>query len=182
MLDSVLSKQQIEVISALSNGVNMTAAAEQAGVHRNTIAYWRRNSPPFQHALSHAQYDRAMLHREKTEDLVDLAFKTIQEILADPKASPSVRLKAALAIIQAASTPPEPKRQVTLDIEKVQVIKHDEPTILTERHGQFVHKNAQSTPPPAPQKVHEEHKPSAPKPKSPRQKPAVTSPALAIAV
>ena len=92
-----------------------------------------------------------MLHREKTEELVDLAFQAIREILADPKTAPSIRLKAALAIIQTASTPPEPKRQVTLDIEKIHVIKHTEPTILTEDpNGRFVHKDAQSASAPKP--------------------------------
>src|SRR5487761_2055397 len=98
MLDYALSAQQIEVISALSNGATMTTAADQAGVHRNTIANWRRNQLPFQHALSHAQYDRAMLFREKAEALVDVAIQPLQAILADPKAPASVRLKAALAV------------------------------------------------------------------------------------
>ena len=35
-------------------------------------------------------------------------IQTIRDILADPKASPSVRLKAALAILQTATTPPAP--------------------------------------------------------------------------
>jgi hypothetical protein len=53
-----------------------------------------------------AEFDRAMLHREQVEALVDTALNTIREILADPTASPSVRLKAALAILDFASTPP----------------------------------------------------------------------------
>ena len=127
MLDDILSAQQIEVINALSNGANMTTAAGQAGVHRNTIANWRRNVLPFQHALAHVQYEKAMLVREKTGDLVDLAFKGIQDILTDPKVPASVRLKAALAIIHAASTAPEPGHQVTLEIGKAQAPQGAEP-------------------------------------------------------
>ena len=129
-MDFGLSTQQLNVISALSSGASTTAAADQAGVHRNTVAYWRRNHLPFQHALSHAQYDRAMLFREKAEDLADLAIQTIEDILRDPQAPASVRLRAALAIIQTASTPPEPKKQVTLEIEKIKLVNNPEPQTL----------------------------------------------------
>ena len=121
MHDHALSTQQLDVISALSSGATMTAAAAQAGIHRNSISYWRRNHLPFEHALADAQYDKAMLFREKTEDLVELAVQTIRDILADPEAPASVRLKAALAVISAASTPPAPKKQVELQIHNVQV-------------------------------------------------------------
>jgi transposase-like protein len=119
MTDFGLSTKQIAVIDALSSGVTFTAAAEQVGVHRNTIAAWRRNHLPFQHALSHAQYDRALLYREKTEELADLAVAALRTILSNPNTSPSILLRAALAIIKTVSTPPEAKKQVQLDIEKI---------------------------------------------------------------
>ena len=125
MTDFALSKQQIHVVSALSEGANMTDAAAQAGVHRNTIANWRRNSPPFAHALSHAQYDRAMLIRENAETLIDLAIDALEAILTDPKASPSVRLKAAMYIVNMATTPPPQKERVPLDIEKIRYTTTD---------------------------------------------------------
>jgi transposase-like protein len=150
MSDYGLSTQQLAVICALSSGVTMAAAAEQAGVHRNTINNWRRNSPPFQHGLAHAQYDRAQLFREKIEERIDLALKTIDEILADPKAPASIRLKAALAIITVASTPPAPKKQIELDIEKI-VIQKSPPQTVTEDQlapAPLVHNNAQPAPAP----------------------------------
>ncbi len=127
MNDLVLSTQQLAVICALSSGATMTDAAEQAGVHRNTIANWRRNALPFQYALAHAQYERALVFREKAEALADLAIGTIQAILTDPKAPAGVRLKAALAILQTASTPPEPKRQLLLEFEKIKVVDNPQP-------------------------------------------------------
>src|SRR5579871_2523786 len=102
MSDYALSPQQLEVICALSSGATMTDAAQQAGLHRNTIALWRRNQLPFQHALAAAQYDRALLYREKAEALADRAFQTLDDLLADPKTPASVRLKAALVIVQLA--------------------------------------------------------------------------------
>jgi len=102
MNDSHLSDRMFQVIDALSSGANLTEAAAAAGVHRNTVANWRRNVPQFQQALAQAQSDRAFIFRERAEELAGLAFDSLREILSDPKASPSVRLKAATFIIQTA--------------------------------------------------------------------------------
>jgi transposase-like protein len=126
MPDSVLTPQQLQVIDALSNGASVTDAAAQAGVHRNTVNNWRRNLLPFQYALADAQYDRALLFRERAEALVDQAYATLAALLADPKTPASVRLKAALFLIEKASTPPPPKTQVQLEIRKVQVAPQPE--------------------------------------------------------
>jgi transposase-like protein len=152
MFDTGLSTQQLDVISALSSGATMTSAATQAGVHRNTINYWRRNLLPFQHALASAQYDKAMPFRERIEELADVAFQTLRDILTDPSASPGVRLKAALAIINTASTPPDPKKQIELDIERVAVQK-TAPKVHTNAQAAqpgSLHKDAQSDVVPTP--------------------------------
>ena len=52
MFDAALSPEQFLVINALSEGVNMTDAAAQAGIHRNTISNWLRGSPAFSQALA----------------------------------------------------------------------------------------------------------------------------------
>ena len=112
--DSRLSPLQIQVVDALSSGVSFTQAAAQAGIHRNTIANWRRNSPHFSAALAHALYDRALLFRERAEQLADLAFATLRDLLSNPDASPSARLKAATFILEKLLTPPDPKHEKPL--------------------------------------------------------------------
>ena len=67
MSDSLISSQQLQVIMALSEGMSATAASAQAGVHRNTIANWRRNSLPFRESLADAQYDRASSSARKSK-------------------------------------------------------------------------------------------------------------------
>ena len=129
-MDYGLTSQQIEVIDALSAGATTLAAATQAGVHRNTIANWRRNNIAFQHSLAHAHYDRALAARESAEDLLQQAIQTVRDILQNPNVPASVRLRAALAILQTATTPPEPKKQVTLEIEKLKVLNVTEPVIV----------------------------------------------------
>jgi hypothetical protein len=91
----------------LSNGASLTDAAAQAGIHRNTISHWRRNSPDFREALAITRYDRALLYRDRAVELADLAFETLRAVLTDPKSSPSTRLRAAIFIIDKVSTPPK---------------------------------------------------------------------------
>jgi transposase-like protein len=150
MIDYALTPQQLAVISALSSGATTTQAAEEAGVHRNTVANWRRNEIPFQCAFAHAQYDRALYYREQAVALVDQAFATINQILADPKTPASVRLKAALALIQLATTPPEPKKEVLLDIEKITLQTHN----TAQRPAAQPKPGPAPVPPPQPLVVH----------------------------
>ena len=140
MSDSNLTAQQLQVIDALSIGVTMTDAAAQAGVHRNTIANWRRNSADFRTAIVEAQYDQALNIREKIEARLDLAFKTLDELFSDPKTPPSIRFKAALTIIQHAVTLPKPQIDVVTEVRKA--VYPIPPSLL--------HNLAQSAPPPAP--------------------------------
>jgi uncharacterized protein YecA (UPF0149 family) len=103
-----ITTQQLQVINALSSGATIAEAAADAGIHRNTIAYWRRTLLPFREALSHANYEKALAFREQSEQLAPLAYQTIRQILENEAAPASVRLKAALSIIQTATTPPPP--------------------------------------------------------------------------
>jgi hypothetical protein len=47
-----LTPQQLQVVDTPSNGATLTTAAAQAGVRRNSIANWRRNSNDFRQALA----------------------------------------------------------------------------------------------------------------------------------
>jgi len=101
-----LTQQQFEVIDALSNGAALTEAAAQAGADRNTLVDWRA-CDDFREALAGAYYERAALYRDRAVALADLAFEAIRKVLTDPKSSPSIRLRAAIFIIDKASTPPK---------------------------------------------------------------------------
>ena len=102
-----LTPQQLQVIDALSNGATLTDAAAQAGIHRNTIANWRLNSPDFREALATAHHDRALLYRDRAVDLADLAFEALRKVLTNPESSPSALLRAATFIIDKVATPPK---------------------------------------------------------------------------
>lgn len=114
-------------IAALANGASIADAAAEAKVHRNTIGNWRRSSAVFRTAFSEAQYDRALLVREQADALAGTAVETIRAILLDPKVAPSVRLKAALAILKQASAPPPEAPQAPLPATPKIVHNHAQP-------------------------------------------------------
>jgi transposase-like protein len=158
MPQAVFSDQQLIVLDALAVGASLTQAAAEAGVHRNTIANWRRETLNFQMALTNAQYDRALAFREHAEELTTKAFATLDEILSDPKASPSVRLKAALAIVNLVTTQMPPQKRVPLSI--ADVVMAPMPTNRPE-----------PPPPPIPETTHNLH--NEPQPTIRREQPKV---------
>ena len=135
MTDYGLTSQQLAVICALSNGATAADAAEQAGVHRNTIANWRRANIGFQLALCNAQYDRTLLFRENAEELLQLALDNIRGILTDPKASPSVRLKASLAIVNIATSQVPPQKKHPWQIEDTLLVPKRNPSVEQTVHN-----------------------------------------------
>ncbi|MDQ6678242.1 MAG: SEC-C metal-binding domain-containing protein [Acidobacteriota bacterium] len=101
-----LSPAQEQVIALLSEGRTVSAAAEAAGIHRNTISLWHRTVPVFERALAAAHYDRTLLWRDLAESHIELAISTIRDLIADPKIPASVRLRASLALLSRAATAP----------------------------------------------------------------------------
>jgi hypothetical protein len=99
---SAFTPVQELVISHLSVGLSFTAAAEAAGVHRNTVANWRRELPSFAKAYEKAARDQARAFQEETLDAVPQAIQVILAVLNDPATSPALRLRAAGMILKIA--------------------------------------------------------------------------------
>ena len=113
-----LSPDQARVAEALAEGATITAAAEAAGLHRSTIHNWFRECKPFRNAVEDARDDAMENMREEMKELYKLALKTLKNLIQDPKASPSVRLRAALAIVtrKGWAIAADVKRALDLDI------------------------------------------------------------------
>jgi hypothetical protein len=103
--DPTLSPVQHQVLSLLTQGVSTSAAAEAAGVHRNTVATWRRTGPAFARELEFAARERSMFWHDQAAALAEKAIAVLNEILDDKTASPSLRLRAAFKVIAMASDP-----------------------------------------------------------------------------
>ena len=106
-----LSPAQLQVAVALAEGKTVTAAAGQAGVHRSTVTHWLRNVPDFKRAAQEAHIEYQNNIAEELTELAATALSTLKTLVEDPQTPHSVRLKAALAILE---RPRFPKRSWTL--------------------------------------------------------------------
>ena len=103
--DPTLNPQQHRIISLLAAGNSITQVATSENLHRNTIANWRRTIPAFARELEFALREQRQYWHEQATRLAPLAIQAIEETLTNPKASPSLRFRAAALIIKMATDP-----------------------------------------------------------------------------
>ena len=116
-----LTTTQQQVLALISAGFTATAAAGQAGVHRNTVANWLQ-STEFKSALERARSQKELLYWDEAEALAAEAIGNLRELMHDPEVPAAVRLKAIVVMLEHARiflpTPgavvlPEPAGQKT---------------------------------------------------------------------
>ena len=103
--DANLTPAQAKVIKSLARGQTVTAAAEDAGVHRTTIHHWIRTEPAFKIAVETAQSEYAAELNDGVRELAARALLTLHDLLQDISTPHAVRLKTALAILQRPHAP-----------------------------------------------------------------------------
>lgn len=89
---------QTTVLQALATGMTLTAAAEHASIPRLTVYSWFED-PGFMQAFATAHQESALILHDRVQSLTTKALDAIESILNNPKASPSVLLRAALALL-----------------------------------------------------------------------------------
>jgi len=95
-----LSEKQLSAIEALLKGETVTDAAKAAGVGRATLTRWQ-DEDDFKAARKEAEKE---LIAGTTSRLVSLSKKaalTLESIIDDLEAAPTVRVRAALGILDA---------------------------------------------------------------------------------
>jgi uncharacterized protein YchJ len=97
--DNNLTPIQAAAAIALGFGLQIPAVAAELKIHRSTLYNWAKN-PFFFKAVETANAQFEKQFRTQIAMLTRLALTNIQQILADTEASPSVRLKAALAVLK----------------------------------------------------------------------------------
>ncbi|MBS1823993.1 MAG: SEC-C domain-containing protein [Acidobacteria bacterium] len=113
-----LNAKQLEAIQALSSGLTATAAADAIGVHRTTLHNWCRTIPDFSDTLEASKRAYIDKYRSAMNSLADPSINILRNILDDDSASPSLRLRTALAIIKFVTTAEKsstPKQQQSTD-------------------------------------------------------------------
>ncbi len=101
---------QVIVIQALATGATITAAAAHASISRSTIYNWLDN-PAFKQAIAYSQQEYSFTIRDRMQALTAKALDKLEALLDDPRSSPSVILKASLAIL---NRPQLPKQEWAL--------------------------------------------------------------------
>ena len=76
--------------------------ADVAGCDSEAVAEWLRNDPEFIAGLNRAKVFRRERLRADVLSLASDAMATLRELVSGPDVPPSVRLRASLAILQAA--------------------------------------------------------------------------------
>ena len=110
---NALTAVQQQVLQALVAGTSITAASQDAGVHRTSVHLWTRQHPHFARALLDARQEKADRLLDELTDLADLAINTFRHLLSDENASPATRLKAAMEIVKLVESQRPAQRQAT---------------------------------------------------------------------
>jgi uncharacterized protein YchJ len=97
--DTNLTPIQAAAAIALGFGLQIPAVAAELHIHRSTLYNWAKN-PLFFKSVETANAQFQKQFRTQIAMLTRLALTNIQQILSDTEASPSVRLKAALAVLK----------------------------------------------------------------------------------
>jgi uncharacterized protein YchJ len=108
-----LTPIQLTVLAWVTRGLSIEEAAKEAELRWPDVIEWKRNIPAFQLALEEALECRTLLNRERAQALSYEALQVLQKLIRDEKASPSVRLRASLAVIKMATSGEETKRKST---------------------------------------------------------------------
>ena len=95
-----LSPIQVQVVAALAEGRSVVRAAAAAGIHRSTIHNWMRASKEFRDAVNQARSHFFECVNEQLNELSASALDTLRQILTSPDTPPSLRLQAALAVLE----------------------------------------------------------------------------------
>ena len=93
-----LTTPQQKVLALIACGFTATAAAEQAGVHRNTVANWLRIDE-FRSALVRAREEKEILYWDQAEALAAFSIVNLRRLAVDASVPPAVQLKATMALL-----------------------------------------------------------------------------------
>ena len=102
-----LAAARAKVALLLAHGATVTNAAGAAGLHRSTVYRWIKTDDNFSLALHQGRAECTLALRDDLRELSEMALRALVGVLTDPLASPAVRLKASMFILNR----PEPPKQ-----------------------------------------------------------------------
>jgi transposase-like protein len=96
---------QERAIGLLLSGTTVAAAARELGIDRTTIYTWRKSHPEFSRAFNRARALQSEILRDNLHEIASEAVGILHELLVSGSTPPSARLRAALAVLNAATLP-----------------------------------------------------------------------------
>jgi hypothetical protein len=96
---SLTTKQQ-KAIAALLSAKDVQSAAQQAGVGERTLHRWMDEDKAFQTALRAAESQAIDAAVRRLTGAANSALNVVMVLMLDQKVSPSVRLRAALSVLE----------------------------------------------------------------------------------
>jgi hypothetical protein len=96
-----LNLAQCRAVAALAGGATITAAAEAAGVSRQTLYAWLVGAPGFVAELNRARAEARDAIRREVRALATSAVATMRWLIESPDSPPAIRLRAAQAVLTA---------------------------------------------------------------------------------
>ncbi len=93
-----LNHKQIRAIAALLSSRNVEAAAQVVGIGERTLWRWMAE-PEFAQELTHAEAAAIDAATRRLVHMQDGAIDALQAVLVDPTARPTVKLRAATAVL-----------------------------------------------------------------------------------
>jgi hypothetical protein len=96
-----LSPSQLRAVNVLAGAES--DGADVAGCGSDAVADWLRDDPEFIAGLNRAKSFRRDRLRADVLSLASAAMATLRELVSGPDVPPSVRLRASLAILDAAN-------------------------------------------------------------------------------
>jgi uncharacterized protein YchJ len=102
LLPSTLKPGAAQVLAAIVEGKSVSQAARENGIHRSTIYTWIHHSPAFAAALRQLTEERTLAISDQLLEISGDALDTIRHLVTSEDVPPAVRLRAALAVVQAA--------------------------------------------------------------------------------
>ena len=95
------SRRQLRAVNLLAGAVS--DGADAADCESEAVAGWSGDDPEFIAELNRAKSYRTERLRADIRSLASDAMATLRELVSSPDVAPSVRLRASLAILQAAN-------------------------------------------------------------------------------
>ncbi|MGA2133406.1 MAG: SEC-C metal-binding domain-containing protein [Bryobacteraceae bacterium] len=98
MENTPLTPNQEKVLAFIAAGYSATAAAQQAGVHRNTVSNWLKVEA-FRKGLEQARLEKQILFWDQAAAMAAECLNNLRIVANDPTALPSLRFRATKTIL-----------------------------------------------------------------------------------